>query len=131
MKTQRAEREKCMRAMVDLYPDWKSGILTQEEYLTIKANLTEKVKQLDEMMKNMESTAQQYAKGVDQENGFLAHFRKYGNINKLTRQMLVELVKEIRVHEGGRLEITLNFQDEYTELMEYLELNREIIKTHA
>lgn len=131
LKQQRAEREKCMRAMVDLYPDWKSGILSQEEYLTIKANLSEKVEQLDEMIRNLEATAKQYTRGVDQENSFLAHFRKYGNITELTRGMLVELVKEIRVHEGGRLEITLNFQDEYAQLMEYLEMNREIIETPA
>lgn len=129
LSTQKAEREKCMRAMVDLYPDWKSGFLSQEEYLTIKANLNEKVEQLDEMIKNLESTADQYAKGLDQENAFLAHFRKYGNITELTRPMLVELVKEIRVHEEGRLEITLNFQDEYAQLIEYLEMNRDVIQS--
>lgn len=129
LKTQQAEREKCMRAMVDLYPDWKSGFLSQEEYLTIKANLNEKIASLDEMIQNLEQTADQYAKGVDQENGFIAHFRKYGTITELTRSMLVELVKEIKVHEGGRLEITLNFQDEYAQLIEYLEMNREIVQS--
>lgn len=129
LKTQQAEREKCMRAMVDLYPDWKSGFLSQEEYLTIKANLNEKIASLDEMIQNLEQTADQYAKGVDQENGFIAHFRKYGTITELTRSMLVELVKEIKIHEGGRLEITLNFQDEYAQLIEYLEMNREIVQS--
>lgn len=129
LKTQQAEREKCMRAMVDLYPDWKSGFLSQEEYLTIKANLNEKIASLDEMIQNLEQTADQYAKGVDQENGFIARFRKYGTITELTRSMLVELVKEIKVHEGGRLEITLNFQDEYAQLIEYLEMNREIVQS--
>ena len=42
--------------------------------------------------------------------------------------MLLELVKEIRVFEGGRLEIVLNFQDELQSLTDYLELNREVLQ---
>ena len=127
LKAQKAEREKYMRALVDLYPDWKSGLISQEEYLAIKADLNGKVAKLDEAIGNLESTNAQFSRGVDQKNGFLAHFRKYGTITELTRPMLVELVKEIRVHDGDRLEIVLNFQDEYKALVEYLEMNREII----
>jgi hypothetical protein len=60
---QKAERERCRQASADLYPDWKSGILTQEEYMTIKANLNEKLKTMDESIRNLEHTARQYAAG--------------------------------------------------------------------
>lgn len=127
LKTQQAEREKCLRAMVDLYPDWKSGFLSQEEYLTIKADLNEKIKTLDAMIRNLQETAAQYCDGVDSENAFIAHFKKYRNFTELTRPMLVELVKEILIHEGGRIEITLNFQDAYEQVIEYIEMNQSII----
>lgn len=66
---------------------------------------------------------------MDGENTFLAAFRKYGNISELTRPILVELVKEIQVHDPDHIEIILNFQDEYEQLMDYLETNREIIQS--
>ena len=129
LRQQRAEREKCIRAMADLYPDWKSGILTQQEFLTIKANLNERIEKLDASIQNLEDTARQYETGVDAENPFLASFRKYGTITELTRPMLLELVKEIRVYDENRIEIELNFRDEYARLIEYLELNRDAIES--
>ena len=129
LKQQKAEREKCMQAMADLYPDWKCGILTQQEFVTIKASLHKKLEQLDETIQKLESTAAQYEFGVDEENGFLANFRKYGTITELSRPMLLELVQEILVHDGKRIEIVLNFRDEYAQLMEYLEMNRETVES--
>lgn len=129
MKQQQAEREKCLRAMADLYPDWKSGILTQQEYMAIKANMNDKLERLDAAIKSLEDTTAQYAAGVDRDNAFLAGFRKYGNVTELTRPMLLELVKEIRVYDENRIEIELNFRDEYAQLMEYLEMNRDTVES--
>lgn len=129
LRQQQAEREKCMRAMADLYPDWKSGILTQQEYVTIKTNLNEKLGKLDASIENLENTSKQYLSGVDGENTFLASFRKYGTITELTRPMLMELVKEIRVYDENRIEIELNFRDEFAQLLEYLEMNQEAIES--
>ncbi len=124
LRTQQKEREKCIRTMADLYPDWKSGVITQEEYLMIKANLTDKLKALDAMIDNLTAASQQFENGITDENAFIAHFIKYQNIDALTRPMLVELVDEILVHEGGRIEITLKFQDEYARVLEYIEMNQ-------
>jgi len=129
LKQQKAEKEKCIRAMADLYPDWKSGILTQQEFVTIKANLNERIEKLDTSIQHLEDTAKQYASGVDGENAFLATFRKYGTITELTRPMLLELVKEVRVYDENRIEIKLNFRDEYAQLVEYLEMNQEAIES--
>ena len=114
-----AEREKYRRSLLDLYPDWKSGILTQEEYLSLKADLNGKLEGLETTIGKLRQVIEQNANGTEPETGFLAHFRQYRNITELTRPMLVELVREIRVYEGGRLEIVLNFQDELLAMTEY------------
>lgn len=129
LQQQKAEREKCMRAMADLYPDWKCGILTRQEFVSIKANLSEKLERLDSSIQNLEDTAKQYESGVNNENRFLTNFRKYGTVTELTRPMLLELVKEIRVYDENRIEIELNFRDEYARLLEYLELNKETVES--
>ena len=129
LKQQKAERENCIRSMTDLYPDWKSGVLTQQEFLTIKANLSEKIEKLESSIQSLEDTAKQYEVGVDNENSFLSSFRKYGTITELTRPMLLELVKEIRVYDENRIEIELNFRDEFAQLIEYLEMNKETIES--
>jgi hypothetical protein len=128
LEQQQAERERCHRMMVGLYPDWKSGVISQEEYLTLKSDLQSKLTTLDSSIAKLRQTAEQYAGNLEQENEFLAHFRKYHNFSELTRPMLTELVHEIRIYEGGRLEIVLNFQDELQALTDYLDLNRDALE---
>ena len=90
--------------------------------------MNEKLQALDASIEKLRNTAGQYADGFEQENAFLTQFRKYRNFTQLTRPMLVALVNEIRIYEGGRLEIILNFQDELKALTEYLELNRDALE---
>ena len=128
LEQQLSEREKFHRMMVGLYPDWKTGILTQEEYLTLKAELQAKLQALDDSIAKLRQTAGQYAGAMEAENQFLSHFCKHRNFTELTRPMLTELVHEIRIYEGGRLEILLNFRDELQTLTDYLDLNRDALE---
>ena len=128
LEQQQREREKCHRMMVELYPDWKSGVISQEEYLTLKADFQSKLNSLDASIAKLRQTAEQYAGNPEEKNDFLTHFRKYRNFTQLTRPMLTELVHEIRIFEGGRLEILLNFRDELQALTEYLELNQDALE---
>ena len=103
-------------------------MISQEEYLTLKAELQSKLTTLDSSIEKLRQTAEQYAGNPELENEFLSHFRKYHNFSQLTRPMLTELVHEIRIFEGGRIEIVLNFQDELQALTEYLDLNRDALE---
>ena len=127
LQTQRTEREKCQRMILDLYPDWKNGDISKEEYLLLKQNISERIEALDVQITNLEKTAAEYEKGVDGKNDFIAHFAKYGEITELTRPMLVELVEEILVHDGQHITVRFKFEDAYEHVLEYIELNREII----
>lgn len=124
LHAQRTEREKCMRAMTDLYPDWKNGILTQEEYLCLKASIQQKIAALDSKIANLEQSAKEYTQGITRDNDFIAHFIKYRNITQLTRPMLVELLENIFVYEDNRIEIQLKYQDAYEQVIQYIDMNR-------
>lgn len=125
---QQSQRDNYQKAMLELYPDWKSGILSQSEYLSLKADLLSKIQALDTSISQLQQTLDQYAGGMVQENAFLSSFQRYHNFTELNRAMLVELVKEIRIFEGGRLEIVLNFQDELKALTDYLDMNRDALE---
>ena len=96
--------------------------------MTIKANLNEKLKNMDKAIQNLEHTARQYAAGIGRDNAFLSAFRKYSPIQQLTRAMLVELVREIRIHEDAPPEIQLHFQQERKALIEYLDMNQDALE---
>ena len=50
-------------------------------------------------------------------------FRQYQNIDKLTRDILIELVDHIKIYEGGYISIVFRFADELRRIQEYIEVN--------
>ena len=124
LEGQLSEREKCQKAMLDLYPDWKAEIITQEEYLMLKANLQEKLARLDE---SIHSLQQKQENSVElNENSFVEHFKQHKNINRLTRGVLVELIDTIYVHEDNRITIKVKFQDELEKLLANIEKQKKV-----
>ena len=128
LKSQIAEREKLVSMITDLYPDWKSGVITVDEYQMLKERLNERLRIADEKIASLNKSAEQFQSGITEENEFVARFKKYGNIESLTRPLLTELVQEIFVHEGGDIEVVFKFQDAYAQVVEYIELNKQLIE---
>ena len=113
--------------ITDLYPDWKSGVITMDEYQILKERLGERLRIADEKITSLNKSAEKFKNGITEENDFVAHFKKYGNIECLTRPLLTELVQEIFVHEGGDIEVVFKFKDAYAEAVEYIELNKQLL----
>ena len=128
LNSQVTEREKLVTMIADLYPDWKSGVITKDEYQVLKERLNEKLSVLDEKIASLNKSAEEFKNGITEENDFVSHFKKYGNIEALTRPLLTELVQEIFVHEGGDIEVVFKFQDAYAQAVEYIELNKQLIE---
>lgn len=121
------KRENLHKTIADLYLDWKSGIISKNEYLILKERLYEKLDILEKNIENSNKLADQFNKGVYKENDFITHFKKYGNIKALTRPLLTELVEEILVYEGGNIEVVFRFKDAYLQALEYIEVNKELL----
>ena len=129
IRKESAKLEKYKTAMVDLYPDYKCGLITQDDYLMLKASMTEKIQNLEKSLAIMDEQYQKCKNGVVQENEFVENFKKYGEIQKLTRPMLVELLDTITVHENGEITIRWNFTDAYQEALDRIEQIKSTEKT--
>lgn len=126
LNAQKKEREKCLRASAELYPDWKNGEITREEYMRIRAGLNEKLKKLDAMISNLEESKSKLDGENIELNGFAEYFIKHRNIKALTRPVVVELIDKILVHEGGKITIKVNFADAFESALEYIEQTKSI-----
>lgn len=78
---------------------------------------------INEVIRNLNEEKAELENGIDTENPFLATFRKYENIDKLTREVLIELVDHIKVYENGSISVSLKFANEYRRVTEYIKLN--------
>ena len=112
---QTQELEKVRNILADLYPDYKNGLLNKDQYLMNKQKYEEEQQRLTRSVKRLKSSLA--APGSEEHtNAFIEHFKKHGNIDRLTRPLLTELVDRITVHENGELDVTFNFRDAFEDV---------------
>lgn len=119
------ERElaKIARYKQAIYQDWKDGEISHSDYRHMKEDYEEQAEDLNRVIERLQAEQTELEKGVDTENPFLTAFRQYQNIDKLTRDVLIELVDHIKVYEGGNISIVFRFADEIRRVQEFIEVN--------
>ena len=119
------ERElaKITRYKQAIYQDWKDGEISHSDYRHMKEDYERQAEALDEVIGKLRAEQAELENGIDTENPFLTAFRQYQNIDKLTRDILIELVDHIKIHEGGYISIVFRFADELRRIQEFIEVN--------
>ena len=119
------EREltKITRYKQSLYQDWKDGEITQQDYRDMKADYERQAADLSAVLSRLTAERAELATGVNNEHPALVAFMKYQNIDKLNREILIELVDYIKVYENGNISVKFKFADELRRIAEYIEIN--------
>lgn len=119
------ERElaKITRYKQSIYQDWKDDIISQTDYFNMRSGYEREEAALHEMIQRLLEERKDEENGVNTENPFLVAFRKYENITQLSRDILIELIDCIKVHEGGNISIVFRFADELNRIVDFIEAN--------
>lgn len=124
LQTERAqletERERIEQMKLSLYPDWKAGDISREEYHRLKEQFEQQQAKLDTRLASLQSRIDEVQNGVNETNSFLSQFVKYRSLQTLTREVVVELIDMIYVHEGGKITIKFKFSDAYAAVQDYI-----------
>lgn len=119
------ERGRIEQMKLSLYPDWKAGDITREEYHRLKAQFEQQQARLDTRIASVQTQIDEVQNGVDETNSFLSQFIKYHNLQELTREVMVELIDMIYVHEGGNITIKFKFSDAYAAAKDYIRQHKQ------
>ncbi len=122
------EREFTNGMICELYTDLKKGIISADEFAMLKKDCNEKLEKIDNEIRKTKERVKENERGTE-ENSFVESFRKLGNIEKLTRPLVLELIDEILVHEGGKITVRLKCRDAFEQASEYIELNKDTVRT--
>ena len=114
------ERERIEQMKLSLYPDWKAGDISREEYHRLKEQFEQQQARLDTRLASLQTRIDEAQNGVDETNSFLSQFVKYRSLQTLTREVVVELIDMIYVHEGGKITIKFKFSDAYAAAQDYI-----------
>ncbi len=93
-----------------LYEDYKSDILTKEEYLSLKDDYTKQEDNLNKQISSLQNVQTDELSAL-RSNPWIENFKDYQEITELTRPVLDAFIKIIRVHENNKLEIEYTFND--------------------
>ena len=117
------ELMKITRYKQSLYQDWKDGEIFQQEYREMKVDYERQAARLSDLLARLTAERKQLSNGVDQQHAGLIVFAKYQNIEKLTCEILIELVDHIKIYENGNISVHFKFADEFCRISEYIEIN--------
>ena len=112
-----AEVERYREMLNQLYADKIEGIISPEEYMIINQRFTEKMNSAEEKVKVLVSTKQNAMKNKSQERQWIESFRKYQNIEKLERCIIVALIDHIVIYDKKHISVIFRFQDEMQQLL--------------
>lgn len=129
MRLRRTDLDKVTGVKDCLYADWKNGDISRDEYKRLKSRYTAQEKELRQMIENMQQKYDGMAGESVTADPYLAAFLEDRNIESLQRGILVDLVKNIFVHDGGEIEIEFNFADQHRKYLVFAERYNSMIKS--
>lgn len=123
IEAKKKERAKIMRYKQSIYQDWKDGEITHRDYDRMSEDYEYQIAEINKVLDNLTVKREQLQNNVDTEDPFLETFKKFKNIDKLTREVLIEFVDYIKVYENGSISVKFQFADKLRRVMEYIEIN--------
>ena len=105
------ELSKIARYKQAIYQDWKDGEITRDDYRQMKEDYERQAKELSGAVERLQSEIEKPEAREDTENQLFSSLQRSQNIDSLTRDILLELVDQIIIREGGRITIVFRFSD--------------------
>lgn len=111
------ELSKYDRLLIEVFEDYKEGVIDKEEFLLIKKSFEKNRQEARKAIDRLHDEMQLIKDNMHRDEAWLSDFKDNRSMGELTRRVLVELVDRIEVHEDKNIEIVLDSEDRYKELM--------------
>jgi len=105
----------------EAYKEWKFQKMEKDEFIKLSEEIEQEIKIHLENIELYNSTYKETIKRIRKDEYWINHYKRNKNIKKLSRTVLKELVDIILIDEKGNVNIKFKYQDEYNNLIKYLE----------
>ena len=95
-------------------------IVSKEDYVELHTAYGKRLRNAEESIRAIQKEMDSELEKADNANTWLDYFVKYQDIEKLSRSVVVELIRKIRVYDKKNIEITFDFDDCYQTLLSQL-----------
>jgi hypothetical protein len=112
--------DKSKTAKMTLWENYHSGEMTKEAFQQESDKLTEQSVAYEAKISEMEAARKKLEVQTGETDTFVERHMEFAGITELTREVIDIFVKEVRVYAADRIEIVMNFADEYKRVAEQL-----------
>ena len=112
----KAELERVLKLKKSVYEDYKEGMISKEEFFAYREDYLKKEELYKKQTETLEEKMKEsVAKDIFQ-TPWLKRLLEMRDIEKLDRDMIVEMVDQIVVYENHKIKISYNFGNELEHL---------------
>lgn len=119
IRRKREELEKAEKRKMNLYEDLKDGIISKKEYFQLKAEYDRRCAEAEASICSYEKEEKLLLESKGSLHEWISGFKEYRNIQSLSRNAAVVMIKKIFVYSADRIEMIYNFEDEFARCSEY------------
>ena len=123
------ERNKGFR--MKLYESLEEGMIDKDEYFIFKKNYSDKISLAEKNIQSLEAERDAAVEKNAADYSWVDAFKKYEGIERVERQVVVNLISEIRVYEGNVVEIDFQHNDAIEAALKIIDTLPENMKTEA
>lgn len=116
-----AEISRCKELRNMLYEDMKDGIISKEDYMELHEAYTQRRDSAEETVRKMKREIEDILASNTDKYRWLDYFAGHQNIDRLTRNVAVELIDRVRVIDKNSIEVVFSFGDCYKEILDNLQ----------
>ena len=110
------ELEKVRKLKKAIYEDYREELISKEEYVTYRQDYLKKEEQMVRQLTSLEERQELEADTDIFETPWVKRLFELRSVERLDRDIVVEMLHEIKVYENHKIEITYNFSDELAAL---------------
>lgn len=113
MLLKRQEIEKYRRLVRGLYENFVQGVLTSEEYFTMKADYEEKIKSVSSEITELENEVEQLMGRLEQYRAMEQDAQTLERNHALTAELIERLIDRIEITHDRDIHVAFRFQSEF------------------
>ena len=108
--------DKANSAKLSFWEKQNGGNISREAYQSESEKLTAQIAAYTEALSELDTQIRRLELETGQENVFVERFSRQLDIRELSKEVVDEFISSIHIHAPDRIEITLNYSDEYEKI---------------
>ena len=107
----------CQNGKTQVYEDMTAGVLDKDGFREMMEMFTQRLRKAEDEVERLQKEKQKLIDDRYLLIPWIESLREYRGFTELTRKMLVAMVEDIFVFEGGKVRVTFRYADQIADLI--------------